>query len=271
MIENKKPVAIITGASRGIGRALAEKFAGQGYNLTLVADQKEELMETAKLIKENDNFLIQCGNLEDFGFLQDIVDHTYNKWGRVDALINNAAWRTLETLRTISLENWEKTIRICLTAPAFLSKMVAEIMEKKHKAGVIINLSSIMAERAAGTSPAYVACKGALLSLTYELAALYGPSKIRVVAVSPGNVSTQMSQDFKDEEGKNISSKLVEEMEGMTPLKRSADPKEMAKAIYWLATEEAAFVTGTSLVIDGGFSHNFNSYHAKNNQFPQEF
>ena len=137
--------------------------------------------------------------------------------------------------------------------------------------GVIINLSSIMAERAGGTSPAYVASKGALLSLTYEMAALYGPSRIRVLAVCPGNVVTQMSQDYTDDRGENISQRLKEEMEGMTPLRRSAAPQEVADAVYWLSSEEAAFMTGTSLVIDGGFSHNFNSYKAKKLQFPGAF
>src|SRR5690606_12310117 len=144
MIENKPPVVIITGASRGIGRAVAEKFAKQGYNLTLVADQEEELSETVNLIGGKNQCLSLCGNLENFGFLQDIVDRTFQEWGRVDILVNNAAWRTIETLRSISLEDWEKTIRICLTAPAFLSKMMAEKMESNQKGGVIINLSSIM-------------------------------------------------------------------------------------------------------------------------------
>jgi NAD(P)-dependent dehydrogenase (short-subunit alcohol dehydrogenase family) len=149
--------------------------------------------------------------------------------------------------------------------------MAAEKMEKNQKGGVIINLSSIMADRAGGNSPAYVASKGALLSLTYEMAALYGPSHIRVLSICPGNVSTQMSQDFTDERGENFSQILKQEMEGMTPLQRSAGPQEIANAVYWLGTEEAAFVTGTSLVIDGGFSHNFNSYTSKKLQFPKSF
>ncbi|NHE59862.1 SDR family NAD(P)-dependent oxidoreductase [Cyclobacterium plantarum] len=264
-------VIIITGASRGIGKAMAEKYAGNGDFVALVADQKEELEETAVLLKEGENCLVLHGDLADGDFLKQVVENTLAKWGRIDVLVNNAAWRTLETLRTISLENWEKTLKICLTAPVFLSKLVAANMEKNGIKGVIIHVSSIMADRAGGTSPAYVASKGALLSITYEMAALYGPSGIRVTAICPGNVHTTMSQDFTDSKGENISSDLVRDMENLTPLQRSATPEEIANGVFWLSSEEAAFVTGTSLVIDGGFTHNFSSYKNKHSQFPKEF
>ncbi|MEX2511854.1 MAG: SDR family oxidoreductase [Cyclobacteriaceae bacterium] len=264
-------VIIITGASRGIGKAMAQKYAENGDFIALVADQKEELDETAALIKKGNNCLVLHGDLANEDFLKQVVEDTLGKWGRIDVLVNNAAWRTLETLRTISLENWEKTLRVCLTAPVFLSKLVAEIMEKNGSSGVIIHVSSIMANRAGGTSPAYVASKGALLSITYEMAALYGPSGIRVIAICPGNVHTNMSQDFTDSEGKNISEDLVRDMENLTPLQRSATPQEIANGVFWLSSEEASFVTGTSLVIDGGFTHNFSSYQNKHSQFPKEF
>jgi NAD(P)-dependent dehydrogenase (short-subunit alcohol dehydrogenase family) len=128
-----------------------------------------------------------------------------------------------------------------------------------------------MANRAGGNSPAYIAAKGALLSLTYEMAALYGPSGIRVVAVSPGNVSTAMSSNFKNPKGTDVSKILVDEMEGMTPLQRSASPAEIANGVFWLASSQASFVNGTSLDIDGGFTHNFNSYKSKHLHFPHTF
>lgn len=264
-------VIIITGASRGIGRAVAQKFASNGDYVALVADKKEELEESAGLIKNADNYLLLHGDLADDDFLQQVVDDTLAKWGRIDGLVNNAAWRTVETLRTISLDNWEKTIKICLTAPVFLSRLVAESMEKKGSPGVIIHISSIMATRAGGTSPAYIASKGALISMTYEMAALYGPSGIRVLTVCPGNVHTGMSRDFTDREGKNISDDLVRDMENQTPLLRSATADEIANGVFWLSSREASFVTGTSLVMDGGFTHNFSSYKNKHSQFPNEF
>lgn len=144
-------------------------------------------------------------------------------------------------------------------------------MKSGNRGGVIIHLSSVMANRAGGTSPAYIAAKGALLSLTYEMAALYGPSGIRVLAVCPGNVTTAMSSDFKDSKGSNISQLLVEEMEDMTPLQRSASPEEIAEGVFWLSSNKASFINGTSLDIDGGFAHNFNSYKSKRNNFQTSF
>lgn len=264
-------VVIVTGASRGIGKAIARQFIENGDRVVMVADDVEELRGAVATFDSEATVLTLSGDLADGGFLQQILDHTLSKWGRVDILINNAAWRTLETLRTISLDTWEKTIRVCLTAPVFLSKLVAASMESRLYPGVIVNISSIMAERAGGTSPAYVASKGALLSMTYEMAALYGPSGIRVVAVCPGNVHTALSTDFMDRAGNNISQRLVQDMENQTPLKRSATPQEIANGVFWLCSSEASFVTGTSIQMDGGFSHNFSSYTNKKSQFPNEF
>jgi NAD(P)-dependent dehydrogenase (short-subunit alcohol dehydrogenase family) len=204
-------------------------------------------------------------------YIENIVEETITKWGRIDVLVNNAVWRTIETMRTISKENWEKALRINLTAPAFLAKYTARAMEENKIAGVIINISSVMSQRAGGSGPAYIACKGGIESLTYELAVLYGPKGIRVVGVNPGNIITNLSSDYKDESGNNISEQLKNHMNDSTPLQRSGDPMEIANVCYWLSSEDASFITGTSILVDGGFLHNFNSYTMKNLQYPKEF
>lgn len=272
MDDNKKRIVIITGAANGIGKAAAFEFALHDFRLTL-ADRDEKGLKAiaAKIEEEGGEVLVCKGDLQDLSFVKYVAEATERKWGRIDVLINNAAWRTIETMRNISIENWEKTIRICLTAPAFLSRWTAAIMEKNKEGGVILNISSIMAERAGGSSPAYIACKGALNSLSYELATLYGPAGIRVVAVCPGNINTQLSNDYRNNKGENISRKLVEEMNDNTPLKREGTAEEIAKALYWLSSPDASFITGTSIAIDGGFEHNFNNYHIKKIQFPGEF
>lgn len=269
--EKKPRVIIVTGASRGIGKAIAETFLANGDLVTMVSENEKELQASAASLSRPENTLVIAGDLALDGFVEEIVATTFQKWGKIDVLVNNAAWRTIETLKTISKENWEKTLKICLTSPVFLSKLAAEKMEFGKQGGVIVHLSSVMANRAGGSSPAYIAAKGALLSLTYEMAALYGPSGIRVVAVCPGNVKTAMSSNFKDPKGADLSKMLVDEMEGMTPLQRSASPAEIADAVFWLASNQASFVNGTSLDIDGGFTHNFNSYKSKHLQFPHTF
>lgn len=270
---NNKKVVIITGASQGIGRSTALKFAANNYNVTIVGRNREEL-ELLKEEIERDKRpeVLACfGDLTNEEFLMQVIKDTVKKWEKIDVLINNAAWRTIETMRTISLENWETTIKICLTAPAFLAKYAAAIMEENKIAGVIVNISSVMSQRAGGTSPAYIACKGGIESLTFELAALYGPKNIRVVAVSPGNIQTNLSSDYTDGDGKNISDQLGDHINDNTPLQRAGNAEEIANVSYWLSTNEASFITGTTILVDGGFSHNFNAYTMKKLQNREEF
>ena len=266
-------VALITGAVGGIGRSAAKAFAKAGYKIA-ITDREDEPLQAIKSGLELEMGAAVLARAEDLSIetsWQDLTNDVLSEWGRIDVLVNNAAWRTVESMRSISLENWEKTIRICLTAPAFLARYVAEAMEKNGKGGAIINLSSAMAQRAAGYSPAYIACKGGLQSLTYELASLYGPKGIRVVCINPGNVETEMSADYFDAEGNNVSKLLTADMDLHTPLRRAASADEIASVICWLASSEASFITGTSILADGGFTHNFNSYLMKQLQFPDTF
>lgn len=271
MIDRK--VVIITGAGGGIGGALAEEFAIRGFYIVL-ADIREDLIKEKKVGIER-KFPVHClccpGDLSDMEYIDKLIGVTIQQWGRIDVLVNNAAWRTIQTMRTMDMQTWEKTLKICLTAPAFLSKAAAAQMEKRSVPGVIINISSVMGHRAGGNSPAYIACKGALESLTYELAVLYGPAGIRVVAVNPGNIETEMSNDYTEKDGNNVSDKLKDHVNDLTPLKRGGRPEEIARACCWLASDEASFITGTSLFIDGGLMHNFNTYSIKNLNNPDEF
>lgn len=273
LIMEDKMVVIITGAAGGIGLAAAKKFSERHFRIVLADNNLDGLNNVAEILgkKYQADFLICHGNLEDMDYVKNIVEQSINKWGRIDVLINNAAWRTIETMRTISLENWEKTLRINLTAPAFLAKYVAKSMEEKKTAGVIINVSSVMSQNAGGYSPAYITSKGGIESLTYELAVLYGPKGIRVIAVNPGNIETNLSNDYTDDNGNNLSDKVKNHMTDETPLQRGGRPEEIANVCYWLSSSEASFITGTSILVDGGFFHNFNSYKMKNLQFPKEF
>ena len=266
-----KPVIIITGAAGSIGSAIAKKFAINGFAIVITDNDNEKLN---RLKKEIDTYcpdvLSFTGDIQDITFIEGIINAVNKQWGKIDVLINNAAWRTRETLRTISPENWEKTIRVCLTAPAFFTRYAAAVMEKNNK-GIIINISSIQSSLAGGGSPAYTACKGALESLTYESAVLYGPQGIRVVAVNPGYIITDLSADLENESGDNVSELFNADMMVNTPLKRGGNASEVAAVIYWLSSDEASFITGTSITVDGGFTHNFNSYSLKKIQFPKEF
>lgn len=267
-----KPVVIVTGAAGGIGSAIVSRFVKEGYIPVLIDVDKVQLEKITKdMDKRQEDYLIIPGNLEDEKFLRQLVDVVVKRFDRIDVLVNNAAWRTRETLRTISSEDWERTIKVCLTAPAFLIKHVAGIMEEKNIQGAIVNVSSIQSFFAGGISPAYTACKAGLESLTYEAAVLYGPSGIRVNAVLPGAVNTGLSKDIVSEEHEDLSKVFEDAMIDQTPLKRFAEPTEIAGAVYWLAGKDASFITGTSVVADGGFTHNFNAYSLKRLQLPRQF
>lgn len=268
-----KKVVIITGAAGGIGRATAKKFAEADFRLVLSDIAKEPLMALAADLKNRYN--VDClpvvGDLAQPAYLEQLVKQTIAQYGRIDALVNNAAWRTLETLRTMEIETWEKTLRVCLTAPVFLTKWVAQHMEKQGDGGVIVNVSSVMASRPSGCGPAYIAAKGALESLTAELAITYGRSGIRVVGVAPGYIATELSNDYVDPEGENISASMTAELTDFIPLARGGNPGEVADAISWLCSPQASYISGTTLTIDGGLKPNFSKYSIKHLQFPNEF
>ncbi|MBO9592672.1 MAG: SDR family oxidoreductase [Niabella sp.] len=271
-MKGNRKVLLLTGAAGGIGRALAERFARDGFALALVDIDAGGLSAVVSVIKPLTNdYLCFHGDLQEPAFLETIVESTLAEWGRIDVLVNNAAWRSLETLATVSLEDWEKTIRINLTAPAFLSRITAGRLIALNQSCVFINISSIMADLAGGYAPAYTVCKGALESLTYELAVLYGPKGFRSVAIRPGNVHTPLNDDYNTEMEPDAGTALVSDVEQRTPLQRSAQAGEIANAVCWLASEEASFITGTVVTIDGGLSKNFNTYSLKQRLKPNEF
>jgi NAD(P)-dependent dehydrogenase (short-subunit alcohol dehydrogenase family) len=270
-MQNK--VALITGGSKGIGRQTALAFANAGYDVAITARDDASLQKLKQEIQTlyNKDCLVVAGDLSDTAFMQSVPESVLKQFDRIDVLINNAAWRTIETMRCIDLATWEKTLRICITAPAFLAKYCAAAMEERKMNGVIINISSIMSQQAGGNSPAYIACKGALESLTKELAITYGRSGIRVVCLQPGFIDTEMSNDYVSGNGDNISGKMTKELLEKTPLGRAGTPEDISQTIVWLASPNAAYITGCNLAIDGGLSHNFNSYPIKKLQFPNEY
>lgn len=268
---NERPVVFVTGASGGIGAATCLEFAKRGYDVALVARSTDRLEEVAAKVRTFDvRSLVLPGDLADLDFAESAVQKAVEQLGRIDVLVNNAAWREIVTMRNIGIDSWEKTLRICLTTPAFLSRWVAADMEKRGK-GVILNISSIQSQSAAGISPAYTACKGALDALTYELAALWGPKGIRVVAINPGAIDTNLSSDLESNDGDNLTNHLRKWSEDMIPLRRWAIPEEIAKTIAMLASDDASYITGTTIFADGGLKTQFSPYSIKHHMFPQEF
>jgi NAD(P)-dependent dehydrogenase (short-subunit alcohol dehydrogenase family) len=249
-------VALVTGASAGIGTAVAEEFAHRGYAVGIVGRDAARLDEVRRRMESSGGrVLALCGDLGDLDFAESAVRKVAAEFGRLDVLVNNAAARELRTMREMTPVEWDRTIRVCLTSPAFMARWAAEEMER-HGGGVIVNVGSMMSRQAHGVSAAYVSCKGAMETLTYDLAALYGPVGIRVVTIAPGAIDTAMSSNLTASEpaGGVATDPIREFTESMAMLGRWGRTDEVAKAVAWIASDEASYLTGTTIVLDGGWS-----------------
>lgn len=265
------PAVLLTGASRGIGAATALEFARRGHDLVLVATDAAALQNVAREVERfGRSALVLAGDLADLAFVGRLVPATIERFARLDVLVNNAAWREAVTMRQISLESWERTLRICLTTPALLARDAAAHMEQRGR-GVIINVSSIMSRHPSGSAAAYVAAKGGIDALSYELAALYGPGGIRVISFSPGAIDTEMSARYSESADDGANRQLRQFSEDMIPLRRWGSSEETARTIAWLASDDASYITGTTIVADGGWSRQLHPYSLKQRMHPGQF
>lgn len=262
-------VAIVTGAARGIGAATALALAQSGHRLVLTAIENDLLQAVRhQLLAAGSEAVAISGDLGDLDFARSIVETAVDAFGRLDVLVNNAATREIESMRNISPDSWERTLRICLTAPAFLSRWAAAEMEQRSS-GVIVNVSSIMSQQASGMAPAYIASKGGLDALTYELASLYGPSGIRVVGVRPGAIDTGLSHT--SDRASSSDGEIRAFSEDMIMLQRWGTAEEVAEVIAFLASDAARYITGTTLAIDGGWLRQHLPLSVKRHRFPGDF
>lgn len=267
-------VALITGAARGIGAATALAFARAGYSVVAMDVLAEELSGRIAAMKEEGlNAIGLVADLTSLETLESSIERVAVKWGRIDVLVNNAATRDLHTVRQMTFDAWHQVIATNLTAPAFLTKWVEPHM-RAVGGGVIVNVASVEAGIPKGVAPAYAAAKGGLLSLTFESAAALADSGIRVVAVSPGAVATEMGANFghdADSDDETLDHDIRAMSEDLIPLNRWAQPEEIAAVILWLAGEEASYVTGTEITVDGGLTHTWMPKSLKNRILPGQF
>ncbi len=240
----KDAVVLITGSTRGIGRATLEEFLSYGAKVILHSRRPLKELETiAKQYPEGQVYPISAdlSKPEDCSFLlKSVID----KFGKLDILVNNAGiiYRERETLPNSSA--WQNTLQVNLLAIADLIRMSVPYLNKSEIAS-IVNVSSIYGTIGTLETLSYSISKGGINTLTRTLAKEYAP-KIRVNAVAPGNVDTELTKSG----GEKVSTYFNE----VTPLKRSATPQEIAAGIVFLASPAASFITGQILTIDGGYS-----------------
>ncbi len=226
-------VVLVTGASKGIGLEIAKAFKQKGftvvgtYNKTAPCDEFE---------------FIKC-DLSDSEQVKALVESVYEKYKRIDVLVNNAGISHTGIISYVTDEIFKEMTSVNFEAAFNLCKMASEIMVRQ-KRGCIINISSVWGNEGASCEVLYSALKGGVNTLTKALAKELAPSNIRVNAVAPGVIKTDMLSCYSEEDLKA----LVEE----TPLGRLGKPEDVAKAVLFL--EDADFITGQILTIDGGFT-----------------
>jgi NAD(P)-dependent dehydrogenase (short-subunit alcohol dehydrogenase family) len=240
-------VAIVTGASGSIGKAISETLLNAGASVILVDIRKELLIKSTELYKSkrlNAEYFI-C-DVTDKTALTKLVDYTENSHEKIDILVNCAGVTFTHELFDYPDESWETTYLVNLKAPFELSKLVAEVMRKKGS-GSIINITSLNSERAFPDNPAYVATKGGLKQLSKSLALDLGKYGIRVNNVGPGIIKADMTM-------KNwYDKKIREERARKTILGRWGFPKEVAHSVLFLASDASAYITGQDIYVDGGW------------------
>lgn len=240
----KDKVAIITGSSRGIGRATAILFGKEGAKVVVnYKKEKEKGNEVVEKIGRKNSILVQADVSKEKD-VKRLVKESIKVFGKIDILINNAG----EILRPggwkMDQLKWSQTIDINLTSVWLMIKEVSPIMQKQQS-GVIINVTSTVGLLGVAPVLAYSSAKGGIVSMTKAFAKELAPD-IRVNAVAPSNVMTDMTS------GAGVE--LIERMKLLTPLKRIAEPEELAKSILFLASNDASYITGHVLVVDGGYS-----------------
>jgi NAD(P)-dependent dehydrogenase (short-subunit alcohol dehydrogenase family) len=245
-LENK--AAIITGAGSGIGQAIALIFSEEGAKV-VVADLNEERgEETVNQIKEKGGEAIfvktDVSNSED---INKMVETCLNNFSQVDILVNNAGIHKSLPLTETSEEDWDKILKINLKGVFLGSKRVIPEMLKQGK-GKIINTASIAGLVGFEKSSAYCAAKGGVISLTKEMALEYASKKININCVAPGVIKTSMTKEMLN------NSEVKENLSKSTPYPRLGEPEDIAYAALYLASDESDFVTGETLVVDGGWT-----------------
>jgi 3-oxoacyl-[acyl-carrier protein] reductase len=241
----KDRVAVITGGARGIGKAIASAFVREGGKVCL-ADVDQETLETTKkeIRKGREEILALACDITKSADVKAAMNQVQKTWGRVDILVNNAGIIRRGTIETVTEEDWDRVIEVNLKGTFNCCKAVAGIM-KRQGYGKIVNVSSIAGKMGDITSaPGYGSSKAGVDALTKTLARQLAPYGVNVNGVSPHAIETEMSAQWSEERRKEIIASI--------PLGRLGKPEDVAEAVLFLASDDASFITGEILDVNGG-------------------
>lgn len=245
-------VAIVTGASSGIGRAAALLFAAEGARLVLAARGSGALEALAEEIRRSGGQAIaMAGDVREEAFAQALVQEAGRTWGRLDIGFNNAG--TLagcgDTMQ-VSAEDWQVGLETNLTSAFYAAKHQVPAMLRGGRGSLIFTSSFVGHTAGFPGTAAYAASKAGVVGLTQALAAEFGPRGIRVNALLPGGTDTPMARQM------NGTAEAIDHVASLHALKRIARPEEIAQAAFFLASDASSFMTGAAMLVDGGISIN---------------
>ncbi|WP_454621377.1 SDR family NAD(P)-dependent oxidoreductase [Bradyrhizobium cenepequi] len=245
MATSSQKVALVTGAARGIGLATAKRFLAEGWRVALLDIERELLNEAVAGLKQADHTLALPCDVSDAAAVAAAVDAVEKRFGRLDALVNNAGVAVFAPLLETSDADWSRILAVNLTGPFLCAKAAAPLM-REHGGGAIVNITSISAVRASTLRSAYGTSKAGLAHLTKQLAVELASLGIRVNAVAPGPVDTAMAKAVH-------TAAIRADYHDAIPLNRYGLEEELAEAIFFLSSDRASYITGQILAVDGGF------------------
>jgi len=245
MVPSPQKVALVTGAARGIGLATAKRFLAEGWRVALL-DIENDLLQgvLAALANPEHTLALHC-DVSDARAVAAAIDALEKRFGRLDALVNNAGVAVFAPLLETSDADWSRIIEVNLTGPFLCTKAAAPLM-REHGGGAIVNITSISAVRASTLRSAYGTSKAGLAHLTKQLAVELASLGVRVNAVAPGPVDTAMAKAVHTAE-------IRADYHDAIPLNRYGLEEELAEAIFFLSCERSSYITGQILAVDGGF------------------
>lgn len=241
----KDKVVVITGASRGIGLSIAECFAAEGASIALCSTNNEKAKATAE--KLSNDYSTECFgigiDIKDFNAVSDFIKQVNDKFGRIDVLINNAGITRDNLLLRLNEDDWSDVIETNLNSIFNTTKSVIKFMLKK-KYGRIINVSSVVGLMGNPGQSNYAASKAGMIAFTKSIAREYGKKNITINAVAPGFIQTDMIETLP----KDYLDNIIENI----PMVRLGTTNDVSRAIMFLASDDASYITGQVLSIDGG-------------------
>lgn len=244
MTKQIQKVALVTGAARGIGLAIAKRFLAEGWRVALLDIEAELLRSAVEGLHPENTLGLHC-DVSDAGAVASALSETEEHFGRLDALVNNAGVAVFAPLLETSDEDWNRVLAVNLTGPFICTKAAAPLM-RDNGGGAIVNITSISAVRASTLRSAYGTSKAGLAHLTKQLAVELASLGIRVNAVAPGPVETAMAKAVH-------TPAIRADYHDAIPLNRYGLEEELAEAVFFLCSDRASYITGQVLAVDGGF------------------